>query len=546
MGKRILTLDDLYSFYANRGRSTTFNAKNDGDRIMVSVPAELRFEEEDKDKEGLLPVSLQACHTKKNVNGSFISEESMTNALPSFSNRPILGFIYKDENGEYQFKDHTMHMEDDELIYDEKCIGIIPESCNAHLEYDKDKDKTYVRVDGYIFEGYSQAKEILDREGECSVSVELSIRELSYDAKNKVLNIDDFYFSGVTILGKWEDGSDVLPGMAGSNIKISDFKQKNFDLSAFTDAIEQLKALCDQFSINNQGKEESQMGFEDNVEATESPAAEEAETMENAAETTENADETTENAEETVENDGETTENMEEASEGEADNTEAETAESTEGESDSDTSSDEDDNETPSEEENFRKVFEISHEDIRCALYTLLYPYEEEDNDWYWITSVYEDHFIYEGYDPDHKYSQGYKVEGDNVSFEGDRVHMNVEYLTDSELVALNEIRSNYDAINEKLQKYEAEPQKMEILNSEEYAGLSESEEFNALKEMDAHFDLSVDEVRAKADEMLLAYAKSGSFTAPADADKKSIGMKKLPMNTPKRSGRYGSLFSKN
>ena len=107
----------------------------------------------------------------------------MEAALPSFSNRPILGYIHKvvtDENpdGQWEFYSHNMHEnENGELVYDEYPIGIIPESCNAQLVYDEEKEKTYCEVDGYIFEEYSKAAEILEREGECFVSVELSIRE---------------------------------------------------------------------------------------------------------------------------------------------------------------------------------------------------------------------------------------------------------------------------------------------------------------------------------------------------------------------------------
>ncbi len=91
------------------------------------------------------------------------------------------------------FLQSNMHEDENgELVYDEYPIGIIPESCNAQLVYDEEKEKTYCEVDGYIFEEYSKAAEILEREGECFVSVELSIRELSYDAKSKYLNIKDF------------------------------------------------------------------------------------------------------------------------------------------------------------------------------------------------------------------------------------------------------------------------------------------------------------------------------------------------------------------
>ena len=58
----------------------------------------------------------------------------------------------------------------------------------------------------------------------------MSIRELSYEAKQKYLNIEDFWFSGVTILGKNEYGDEVKPGMTGSNIKLADFSADNNSL----------------------------------------------------------------------------------------------------------------------------------------------------------------------------------------------------------------------------------------------------------------------------------------------------------------------------
>lgn len=66
--------------------------------------------------------------------------------------------------------------------------------------------------------------------------MELSIRELSYDADEKVLNLDDFYFSGVTILGVDEDGNTVNPGMEGANITLAEFSnegQSDLSLDAF-------------------------------------------------------------------------------------------------------------------------------------------------------------------------------------------------------------------------------------------------------------------------------------------------------------------------
>ena len=251
MAKRLLYLEDLYDFYSNTyKRSTRFNADDSGDPIVVHVHGKVNFEKSDKNTEGLLPVHLQACHTNTNLNGSNISDAVMTSALPSFSNRPILGYIHE-VNGQWEFYSHNMHEDENgEVVYDEHPIGIVPESCNAQLVYDEDKKKTYCEVDGYIFEEYSKAAEILQREEECSVSVELSIRSLSYNAKEKYLDIEDFFFSGVTILGKTPDGAVVNPGMANSNIKLADFSSHNNSLfekyeskmAEFQNRLEELEA----------------------------------------------------------------------------------------------------------------------------------------------------------------------------------------------------------------------------------------------------------------------------------------------------------------
>lgn len=211
MGKvRLLSLDDLYNFYVKQGKNQHFNADDKHTNIVVQVPASLRFEKTDKDTEALRPVVLQACHTGQNNNGSYIAEDVMKSAMASFSNRPILAYIHE-VDGQPEFYTHCMHLdEDDNIVYDEVPIGTIPESCNAHLEYDEEKDKTYCVVNGYIYEEYApKAIEIIEREGECYCSVELSVRELSYNSKEKLLSIDDYFYSGVTILGKTPDGDEV-------------------------------------------------------------------------------------------------------------------------------------------------------------------------------------------------------------------------------------------------------------------------------------------------------------------------------------------------
>ena len=206
----------------------------------------LRFDDDSNEKAGLLPVHLQSCHTNLNENGSFISDENMEKSLSTFKNRPILAYIHE-VDGQPEFYSHNMHEDENgDVVYDEVPIGIVPESCNAKIVYDEEKDKNYVEVDGYIFEEYSKAAEILQREQECAVSVELSINELSYNAKEKYLEIEDFFFSGVTILGKTPSGQPVNPGMQGANIRLSDFEEKNNSLfSNYSEQISEMQEKLD-------------------------------------------------------------------------------------------------------------------------------------------------------------------------------------------------------------------------------------------------------------------------------------------------------------
>ena len=113
-------------------------------------------------------------------------------------------------------------------------------------------------------------------------------------------------------------------------------------------------------------------------------------------------------------------------------------------------------------------------------------------------------------------YKQSYKVRNNVYSLVGDRVSVKPVFVTEDEEAELDRMRSNYSAISEKLAKYESEPEKMEILNSSDYANIANQADFAELKKQENHFDLTVDELKERADAMLLQYAKSGklNFTA--------------------------------
>ena len=129
MHRRLLTLDDLYDYFvANKMDSFHFSSNEADKNLVVQVDGTVNFKKSEDDTEGLQPVVLQSSHIGSNRNKSAISEKSMKAALPSFANRPIMGYIHE-VDGKPQFYAHNMHIdENDEVVYDERPVGVIPES----------------------------------------------------------------------------------------------------------------------------------------------------------------------------------------------------------------------------------------------------------------------------------------------------------------------------------------------------------------------------------------------------------------------------------
>lgn len=564
--KRLLYIEDLYDFYSNKyKRSTKFSAEKTGEPLVVQVHGRINFDESDKNKDGLLPVHLQSCHTDLNVNGSNIESSVMEAALPSFSNRPILGYIHKvttDENpeGQWEFYSHNMHEDKNgDVVYDEYPIGIIPESCNAQLVYDEEKKKTYCEVDGYIFEEYSKAAEILQREEECSVSVELSIRELSYDAKQKFLNIEDFWFSGVTILGKTPQGNEVKPGMTGSNIKLADFSSKNNSLFEDYESkmvelqarIENLETACFNKEQNSSvrtlskegGNKESMTKFEELL-------AKYNKTVEDVTfDYSELSDEELEAKFAEVFGEDNNTDG-----DNSGDNTANEPSNDNEGDGENTTEPEgttDGDNEGEGQNfENMTKTFEISHDDIRYALYNLLSSYEDADNEWYYITGVYDSYFVYESWDGGKIYGQKYTKDNDNVSFDGERYNLHKEYLTDSEYTEIQDMRSNYSSVVEELNTYksaEVFADKMTVFDDEAYSEYLDTDEFKALMSEDSVNKYSKEELSEKADATLGKLVKKNKTFSFAGETPQKKHVSRVAFNAEKETEDtykpYGDLF---
>ena len=508
--KKILTLEDLVSFYSKYKRSTTFSSKKSGYQLAVQVPA--IFEVDNYEDDTLLFCTAKLFHIGRNRNNSSVTEEAAQKAMKGIAYKPLLA-NFCEIDGVRDFTSHDMIISDDGIEYLERQIGCFTAD-EPYMEYDEELDKTYVYARVAIPRDYTDAVDIIKRKNGTKISVELLVNELRYNAAEKVLELTDVIVQGATCLGKNpETGKNVEEGMLGSRLDIKDFSRKNNSIIDFSeehlkliDTLEKLNetlSTISNFNINNDatastkdyGKEENN-NVEDkklvNEEVTEVEGTEGTIVTE-----TESTEETTVvNEEETVEENPEVVE-VEEA-EVVKENAEAEENTNTE---EAETF------EAIEEVKNFSKTFELSHDDIRCALYALLQTYLEEEDYWYvWIVEVFDDHFIYEiGCD---YYGQKYIKDNttDIVALAGESYKLYAEFLTEEEKSQLESMRSNYSSIEAELNKYkeaELNAQREAVFNDEAYVDFVETESFKKIKENINTY--SVDELRTACD---LAFAK--------------------------------------
>lgn len=573
---KILTLDNLYQFFVEQNKSVNFSSKEKGNPIVVSTPA--NFEVSDNDMPGMLKLKFKVCHTETNRNGSHISKENMETAMPTLKYRPVLAYIHQLDDGTYDFYAHNMSIEEDEngdekIVYEEKQVGCFTAD-SPWLEYDEEMDKTYVMAYAVIPEEYTEAANIIRRKNGSRVSCELVIDELSYNAKEKYLDLTSFYFGGCTLLGCDESGNEIGEGMLGARADITDFCHEkpvfNYQ-EKLVEILGRLDNTLSNFNKNNtkEGVRKEMNHFEELLEKYGFTAEEldfdyanmSNEELDVAFEEFKNkkyADDEGDAGSDT----GDGSETNPGTSEGEGtDPTDQEPTdpqptdpEPTEDEDSEDEDDSSDDDESKKKFDNFVKTFkiEISHEDIRYALYNLLGEYEENDNEWYGIYSVYDDYFIMQGWCSGKFYKQGYSIDGDNVSLDGERTELFQMLLTESEKMAVDKLRDNYAELEAKYNELktfkdnydttEIKAKKDEIFANEVYDGIRESDEFKTLVN-DAE-KYSVEEIQDKCDLLFAANEKKIKFAAK-DKKPHSISFN-FNKKEDKKVSAYGNLFKNN
>lgn len=534
--KRMLTLEDLFKFCKSQ-KLYSFSSKETGYQLCVAVPA--HFEKEDESSSSLLFADIKAFHTGKNENNSNVIKEAMQKSLPTFANKPILAAFTKDKDGNDDFMSHEMEIDDDgNVVYIEQQVGNFTAD-EPWIEQDPNNpDKDWVFAKAAIPREYTHAADIIERKGGTRVSVELIVNKFSYDENEDVLLLEDIEVSGLTLLGIYEEGADpetdyVREGMKGARLDIADFGvQKNcsFSQQELKNVIREtvLQALND-IEKSKEGGKKMKFSEEKLNELLEKYAVKSEDITFDL---------------EAIESD----EALEKAFEAQFSNPSPEPEPKTE------------ENKVEmsiklgEKEMNFSK----SLTDIIYAL-TELVNATYADDDTYYYCDCYDGgtaksrYVIMQDAWSGKAYKQSYTVKDGVYSLKNEREEVFSEWLTASEREQLDSIRSNYAAmsaelnsVKETLGKYEAEPQKMELLESKDYAQVVHTAEFEELMKKETHFDLSIEDVKAKADEILLNAAKAGKVEfAKVEKPEQKITVSSKPLvgfnNTKKR---YGSLLS--
>lgn len=541
MPRTFYTIDDLYTFCKNNN-FTKFNSKDTGAPLIIQSFE--TFEASDNIQDGFLNVKLMACHVGVNRNGSSISESVMNKYKNSFKGRPILGSIFKTDTGEYEFHSHDMQMTEDGIEYIEQPIGAISELKEPYLEYNKDNDKTYLMVEGHIYEDYSRATEILQRRKTCKCSVEIAVEDMSYNADEDYLSIDAFSFRGVTILGYEQDGvTEIQEGMEGSKITIDSFSEKNNSMFStdcqvkLIETLEKLNNTLSTFTINSKQEDKEVFGEMNHFEellAKYGVSADECD-FDYESMTDEELDTKFEELFANNENQETDTDNVEESYEDE--DTEAESEDDVELEVESS-----DEPEPDEHNEEFALIsFKISHEDVRYGIQNLLSAMNG-DAHYYVVNSVYDSYFYYEDWVDGSAFKQSYKTRKDNISLNGDPIPVFREFVTQEEKDELENMRKNYAELKAFKEQYDAAQIKAEkdtILESAEYVEIKDTDEFKALI-ADAE-KYSVDELKVKAD-LIFAAAMKKKFNFEVEPKKKSVGIN-FNVKPSKRKIAYAGLF---
>ena len=189
-------------------------------------------------------VKIYIMHTGENLNGSVFTVDSINKSIDTLSNIPILAYVVKEDSQNKDFAGHEtdfdIFTDEDGVIkvkeyYLEQPIGVIPETNDYFME--EIDGETYLGCYGYIWKCYSNdAYDILEEDQEKEISMEVLIRNCTYDRKGRC-HINSFEFLGITCLGA------NVPGAMGDKCTINMSFSTDEENQEFFKSVDKLNKL---------------------------------------------------------------------------------------------------------------------------------------------------------------------------------------------------------------------------------------------------------------------------------------------------------------
>lgn len=391
------------------------------------------------------------------ANGTKFSKENILKACPTLNYVPVIGYWNeKDED----FSDHGIEyiITDNGIEENIKTtpFGVVIKDSSRFepIIMDNGEETEYLFADCYLWNRNEKAINKV-KEGKCNQSMEISIND--YTERNNYIDITDFEFSALCILGE-----NVAPAFNNARIKqVGKYSKDDFK-AIYSEMISKFEEVMKGGNIvgvcSKCGKEENEeLRFEEIDGELLCPECINAQFEDDGSDNGEDSSDAEEDAEESVE------ENVDNNEELLADEVQQE--ENQDGEDEKVADDDKDTTKTKKkmslDNENMIVKYELSFDDISYKIYEILY--NANPDCYYYLVNVYDDKFIYQreyyneaGYVAQTFRQQYSKVEGqDEISFVGDPIEVFSEYLTADEVKRLSEMRAGYEKVSNDLKELE-------------------------------------------------------------------------------------------
>lgn len=252
--------------------------------FSVETTSKIQYVEQINDEFILCKCFIMAAG--KNRNFSSIGEDVVERNLGTLDYCPVVGYLYKNKDGEYRIAGHECEFDEDwELVPTTQAFGVVkPNSYAWETVNEYGVDVRYLTAEIILWVG--RFKGLFDARYNDEIyyneSMEINVQEFrNLEEDSNYTEILDFSFSALCLLGKYDDPDEnVTPCFISSKVV------PMFSISDFASQIEEIKNKLFNYTKEGETMEDNKdavLGFEGDV--TTLNETEESTEAETAAET---------------------------------------------------------------------------------------------------------------------------------------------------------------------------------------------------------------------------------------------------------------------